>query len=191
MGKFLVGVIIGIVAFPVLLALYFFTGHVPAGVADRPFPLEKFIAGGALYASINKEAPKRDLSSFTKEDIVAGAGVYRHADCQDCHGFPAGVPPRETHVLYPPAPLLFSADGMVTDDPVGVTYWKVKNGIRLSGMPSYQSRLSDQEMWQVAAFVASADKLPPEALELLKPRFPPPGTTPGGAPTPTPPAGQK
>jgi thiosulfate dehydrogenase len=179
MGKFLAGVIIGIVAVPAFLALYFFTGHVPAAVSDRPFPLERFIAGGALYASVNKEAPKRDLSSFTKEDIVAGAGVYRHSDCQDCHGFPAGVPPRETHVLYPPAPLLFTPDGMVTDDPVGVTYWKVKNGIRLSGMPSYQSRLSDQEMWQVAAFVASADKLPPEALEPLKPRFPPPGATPG------------
>jgi thiosulfate dehydrogenase len=173
MGRFLLGLIIGLVAFPVLMGLYFFSGSVPAAVADRAFPLEKFIAGGALYARINKEAPKRDLSSFTKEDLVAGAGVYRHADCQDCHGFPMGVPPRETHVLYPPAPLLFTQQGTVTDDPVGVTYWKVKNGIRLSGMPSYESRLNDQQMWQVAAFVASADKLPPEAIEPLMPRVPP------------------
>jgi thiosulfate dehydrogenase len=172
MGRFLIGLIIGIVAFPVLLGLYFFTGSVPAAVSDRAFPLEKLIAGGALYARINKEAPKRDLSSFTKDDIVTGAGVYRHSDCQDCHGLPAGLQARPTHVLYPPAPLLFTQEGTVTDDPVGVTYWKVKNGIRLSGMPSYQSRLSDQEMWQVSAFVASADKLSPEALEPLKPRAP-------------------
>ena len=182
MGKFLIGFIIGVVAFPVLVGLYFLTGSVPAAVADHAFPLEKFIAGGALYAKINKEAPKRDLSSFTKEDIVAGASVYRHGDCQDCHGFPAGVPPRDTHVLYPPAPLLFTRDGNVADDPVGVTYWKVKNGIRLSGMPSYQSRLNDQQMWQVAAFVASEDRLPPEAIEPLMPRVPP-----AAAPTSPPP----
>jgi thiosulfate dehydrogenase len=170
MGKFLIGVIIGIVAFPVLLGLYFFTGRVPVGVADRAFFLEKFIAGGALYARINKEAPKRDLSSFTKEDLVAGAQVYRKSNCVGCHGGPPQFGQPVTHVLYPPAPLLFTPDGTVTDDPVGVSYWKVKNGIRLSGMPAYKDQLTDEQMWQVAAVVASADKLPPEVLELLRPR---------------------
>jgi mono/diheme cytochrome c family protein len=189
MGKFLVGLIIGILAFPVLLGLYFFTGSVPAAVSDRAFPLERLIAGGALDARISKEAPKRDLSSFTKEDLVAGAQVYRRSECMECHGGPPQFGQPETHVLYPPAPLLFTPDGTVTDDPVGVSYWKVKNGIRLSGMPSYKDQLTDQELWQVAALVASADKLPPEAFEPLKPpvqsAVPPPASapaTPAGKP---------
>ena len=36
-----------------------------------------------------------------------------------------------------------------------------------------KDRLSDQEIWQVSAFVTSADKLPPEALVPLQPRTPP------------------
>jgi mono/diheme cytochrome c family protein len=57
----------------------------------------------------------------------------------------------------------------VSDDPPGETYWKVANGIRLSGMPSYNQVLSDTEMWQVSVLLANADKpLPPAALELLK-----------------------
>jgi hypothetical protein len=36
--------------------------------------------------------------------------------------------------MYPQPPELFKGKG-VTDDPAGETYWKVANGIRLTGMP--------------------------------------------------------
>ena len=48
---------------------------------------------------------------------------------------------------------------MVTDDPEGVTYWKVTHGIRLSGMPGFAGTLSDTERWQLTLLVAHADKL--------------------------------
>jgi len=57
----------------------------------------------------------------------------------------------------------------VSDDPPGETYWKVANGIRLTGMPSYKPQLSDTEMWQVSQLLANADKpLPPDALSILR-----------------------
>ena len=53
----------------------------------------------------------------------------------------------------------------VSDDPPGETYWKVANGIRLTGMPSYKGVLTDTQMWQVSLLLANADKpLPPVAL---------------------------
>jgi hypothetical protein len=56
----------------------------------------------------------------------------------------------------------------VTDDPPGETYWKVANGIRLTGMPSYKDVLTETEMWQVSLLLANADKpLPPAALAIL------------------------
>jgi len=57
----------------------------------------------------------------------------------------------------------------VTDDPPGETYWKVANGIRLTGMPSYKGILSETEMWQVSLLLANADKpLPPAAVAILR-----------------------
>jgi mono/diheme cytochrome c family protein len=50
---------------------------------------------------------------------------------------------------------------MVTDDPQGITYWKVTHGIRLSGMPGFGGALSDTQRWQVTMLVASADRLSP------------------------------
>jgi len=36
-------------------------------------------------------------------------------------------------------------------------------------MPGFQVSLADQQIWQVTALVARADKLPPEVLDALKP----------------------
>jgi mono/diheme cytochrome c family protein len=57
----------------------------------------------------------------------------------------------------------------VSDDPPGETYWKVANGIRLTGMPSFKDLLTQDQMWQVSLLLANADKpLPPAALDNLK-----------------------
>ncbi len=63
---------------------------------------------------------------------------------------------------------MLTPEGMLTDDPVGVTYWKVQNGIRLSGMPSFGAILTDSERWQVSALLARVNMLPAEAQEALK-----------------------
>jgi thiosulfate dehydrogenase len=172
--RFVTGFILGIVLLPVLAAIYFLGGFAPTAVADRPFPFEKLIAGRALEARIRREAPNRDVASFTTADIMAGAQTFRQG-CAGCHGLPEQMPPFPEPTMYPAPPQLFTPDGQVTDDPVGVTYWKIKNGIRLSGMPSFKSVLREDQMWQTAALLARADKLPPEALDILKqPLFPPP-----------------
>jgi thiosulfate dehydrogenase len=64
--------------------------------------------------------------------------------------------------MFPKVPQLFHGTG-VTDDPVGETFWKVQNGIRLTGMPAFKGSLSDEEMWQVSQLLAQADKLPDSA----------------------------
>ncbi len=185
MGKFVWGLIIGLIAFPILGAVYLLSGYAPAGVTDRPFPFEQYIAGAALESRIHRMAPKRDLSSFSAADILAGAQTYRKG-CGGCHGLPQQTSPFPEPKMYPEPPQLFTPDGYVTDDPVGVTYWKIKNGIRMTGMPSFNGVFKDDEMWQIAALLASADKLPPEALDTLKqPLFPPPPSAPAPNEAPT------
>lgn len=73
--------------------------------------------------------------------------------------------------MYPEAPQLFVHK--VTDDPAGETYWKVANGIRLTGMPAFKDSLSETEMWQASLMLANADKLPAAATEILKQPLPP------------------
>jgi thiosulfate dehydrogenase len=178
MGKFLLGLIIGLLILPVLALLYVGTGQVPIAATDPPMPFEKTFAGGAVYRRIERLAPTRDISDFKTPDLVTGADAYQK-NCAFCHGLPRQPAPPVAEGLFPHAPQLFTPDGTVTDDPVGVSYWKVKNGIRLTGMPSFQAALSDQQMWDVAALVTLADKLPREARDTLRPQATAPVTSSG------------
>ena len=70
--------------------------------------------------------------------------------------------------MFPKPPHLFKGKG-VTDDEPGETYWKVANGIRLTGMPSFRSGLSETQMWQVSLLLANADKISDRVKQELKP----------------------
>jgi thiosulfate dehydrogenase len=52
--------------------------------------------------------------------------------------------------MYPKPPQLFHGKG-VTDDPVSESYWKVANGIRLTGMPAFKTKLSDTQVCKSAS----------------------------------------
>ena len=75
-------------------------------------------------------------------------------------------------------PELFPGRG-VTDDPPGETFWKVANGIRLTGMPGFNESLSQTQMWQISLMLANADKLPPSVTAVLagQPETPQPTPT--------------
>ena len=167
MRKFSLGLIVGLLIFPLLVIAYLMMGFAPAAATAPPMPFERFIAGTALHERISREAPKRDASTFTTEDVEDGAEVYKKS-CAMCHGALSQPAPLIAKGMFPEAPQLLTPDGMVTDDPVGETYWKVKNGIRLSGMPSFASSLTEKQMWDVSALLARANKLPPTAQQELQ-----------------------
>jgi mono/diheme cytochrome c family protein len=75
---------------------------------------------------------------------------------------------------------------MVTDDPPGRIYWKVENGIRLTGMPGFKDMLTPTQMWQVSQMLQHADKLPDQTKAALAK----PAALPVAPPSPTPAAMQ-
>lgn len=64
-----------------------------------------------------------------------------------------------------PSPPQLASDG-AEDDPEGWTFWKVKHGIRWTGMPSWKSVLSDQQIWSLALFPKHMNKLPSAAEQV-------------------------
>jgi thiosulfate dehydrogenase len=83
--------------------------------------------------------------------------------CAICHGAAAGdVSASPIAKGEYPKPPQFGTGG-VEDDADGVTYWKIKHGIRLSGMPSWNASLTDEQIWSLALFLKHMDKLPPAA----------------------------
>jgi thiosulfate dehydrogenase len=168
MKNFMLGLIVGIVLLPAFAFLYIWFGHAPVATAAPPFPLERKLAGMALHARIEKEAPKESPVAATEPNLLAGANLYRD-HCAVCHGMPGETKTATAAGMYPSPPQLFRGKG-VTDDSPGETFWKAANGIRLTGMPAYRGPLSDEQLWQVSQLLANADKLPPSVkAEMARP----------------------
>jgi len=185
---FLIGLIIGLILVPLCVYVYFVTGSAPVATAAPDMPFEKMLAHGALSAHIAKEMPKSVPVPADETNFAAGAQVYRE-NCAVCHGLPGGTPTAVARGMYPKPPKLLEGTG-VTDDQPGETYWKVANGIRLTGMAGFSESLSQTQMWQVSLLLAHADKLPDSvktALYRPTPLVPEQGAPPApSAPAPKP-----
>jgi mono/diheme cytochrome c family protein len=119
----------------------------------------------ALNARLQKEMPKTVPIEASEANYLAGARQYL-THCAVCHGVPGKEPTAIARGEFPKPPEMLKGTG-VTDDPPGETYWKVANGIRLTGMPGFSQSLSTTEMWQIALMLANADKLPPSVTAVL------------------------
>jgi len=164
--KFVSGLIIGVAVVPIAFYLYMRSGRAPVATSAPPMPMEKMLANSALHAKLREEAPKTAPIRADETALLAGVRVYRD-DCAVCHGVPHQPATAVSKGMYPRPPQLFQPDETVTDDPAGVTFWKAKYGIRLSGMPGFQASLSDEQLWQVSLLLAGADKLPTSVQQAL------------------------
>jgi thiosulfate dehydrogenase len=166
MGKFIFGVIVTIVLGAIAVYCYFALGLAPVATAAQAMPFEKKLAKLGLNKRIEKEMPKNPPNSpMGDSEYQAAANIYKD-QCAFCHGLPNQQRPPAATGMYPQPPQLFRGHG-VTDDEPGETYWKVANGIRLTGMPAYKQSLNDQQLWQVTMLLKNADKLPPAAQTII------------------------
>jgi thiosulfate dehydrogenase len=168
-GKFLLGLLFGIASVALGGWAYLRFGNLPVAVTDHAWAYEHQLTHTALDARIDRE--KKPAPFGTGEDVFeSGAHVYRE-QCASCHGVP-GKPVPFAKDMYPDAPQLWvkhknSAVVGVSDDDTGETYWKVANGIRLTGMPSFQHILTDTQMWQVSLLLKNADQPLPDPVSRI------------------------
>jgi len=138
-------------------------GVIPAAANGKPIWLEHWMARTSLRATLARDSPKGpDPVPLTDANLIAGIDLYGQ-HCAICHGTAQGKDSASPVAKgeYPSPPQLAS-DG-VEDDPTGWTFWKIQNGIRWTGMPSWKDTLSDQQAWTLALFLKRMDKLPPAA----------------------------
>ncbi len=160
---FILGIVLAGVAAVAFAYIVLRTGLVPAAADGKPLPLESWAARTSLRATLARDAPKGpNPVKLTDASLIAGIELYAQ-HCAICHGTAKGKasPSPVAKGEYPSPPQLAS-DG-VEDDPQGWTFWKIDNGIRWTGMPSWRGTLDSQQMWTLALFLKHMDKLPATA----------------------------
>src|SRR5262249_14346883 len=165
MKGFLTGIVFTLIllAFGVFAASSF--GWYPMGADNPSSGLERSITTRALDVYADKHKPVLDNpTKLTADTLTEGAKEYEE-HCAFCHGgAKAKVSPMRDK-FNPPVPQLLDD---IPHDPDNWLFWVTKHGVRMTGMPSWDGVMSDEEIWKVIAFIKHSDKLPPETAAAWK-----------------------
>lgn len=155
------GIVFAVVAAAVAGYAVIRAGILPANADERPPKVEVWAAKTSLHATLRRSAPRvTDPLPATSDNLIAGVKLYAQ-NCAVCHGDASGKATNVAKGLYQEPPQL--ANDGVEDDPDGVTFWKLKHGIRWTGMPAFDKTLSDKQLWQLTLFLKTMDHLPQAA----------------------------
>ncbi|MFN7943874.1 MAG: cytochrome c [Blastocatellia bacterium] len=160
--QFIKGILTGIAAVlvgaAVIALLVMKLGAVPVNADQQPSALEARLLGLALQSSIARHAGQQPSPlPATEENLMAGAEIYTQM-CARCHGQPNAGPRIYGTSFYPPAPPFATHQPQYTE---GELFWIIKHGIRNTAMPAWGRQLSDENVWQVVAFLKRFNSLPP------------------------------
>jgi mono/diheme cytochrome c family protein len=135
-----------------IAAAVFFGGYYSvAGTAEDP-AIVKWALIQVRTASITrhaKDTPPANLAD--PATIQAGAREYSKQGCATCHGAPGATWAKFSEGLHPDPPDLKEVVNDLTPEQL---FWVIKNGINMTGMPSFAlAGAKDEELWSIVAFV--------------------------------------
>src|SRR6266850_3966473 len=128
-------------------AAFFFGGfYSVAGTQEEPAAV-KWAMVQVRQASIARHAATVEAPPPTFVDaatVQAGARAYSERGCVNCHGGPGIEWAKFSEGLHPDPPDLKE----VADDEPRMIFWVIKNGINMTGMPSFgKIGVDDKEIW--------------------------------------------
>jgi mono/diheme cytochrome c family protein len=141
------GLVVAIIA-----AVFFFGGFFNVAATNpEPAPVSWALIK-VRVASVDRHATDRPPAGYDSADKVqAGAKAYLARGCTNCHGGPGVEWQKFSEGLRPDPPDLTK---IVPNREPRHLFWVVKNGINMTGMPSFGAiGMEDPEIWSVVAFL--------------------------------------
>jgi len=178
-------------------AVFFLGGfYTVAGTAKDPALVEWALVR-VRTASIIRHAHDAPPGNFNDAaNVQAGAREFAEHGCANCHGAPGVNWAKYSEGMHPDPPDL---KDVVNDRTPEQLFWVIKNGINMTGMPSFKlAGATDEDIWLIVAYlkklpsIAEADykawTAPPPAPAALAPNPPAPEPAAPAAPAVPPPA---
>jgi len=133
-------------------AAFFFGGYYNvAGTVEDP-AIVHWALVKVRTASVDRYAHDQPPASINDPaSVQAGAKAFSAHGCTNCHGAPGVNWAKFSEGLHPDPPDLKE---IVGDRSPSQLFWVIKNGINMTGMPSFAlAGVKDDEIWSIVAFL--------------------------------------
>lgn len=142
-------------------AAFFFGGFYNVAGSQEDPAIVQWALVKVRTNSIVRHAHDQPPSGFDDSaKVKVGAREFAEHGCVNCHGAPGVKWAKFSEGLHPDPPDLKDVVSEVTPSQL---FWVIKNGINMTGMPSFgRVKVSDEEIWSITAFVKGIGTVSPE-----------------------------
>jgi mono/diheme cytochrome c family protein len=95
--------------------------------------------------------------------LERGMPLYQ-MHCVQCHGAP-GVAPQPFALGLTPAPANLALKARTAD--AAQLFWTIKHGLKMTGMPAWEFRLNESDIWMLVAFINRLPTLTPDEYRAI------------------------
>ena len=143
--------LLAFIAFLLLAAVGFvYSGFYDISATDQHLAPTYHAIRKTMQRSVERRAKDIDVPPLgAPAQLERGLSLYR-AHCVQCHGAP-GIAPEPFALGLTPLPTPLARSGL--DRTSAELYWVLKHGIKMTGMPAWQFRMADDDLWAVVAFL--------------------------------------
>jgi mono/diheme cytochrome c family protein len=158
--KVLVGFILCLIMLAIGGVIYIYSGTYDVSALNRDEGVTRWILETTMDNSVKRHAKTIEIPSLDDSTMILRGYAHYSRMC-GCHGSPG----RESNRAYNPEPpeLYKTASEWEPNE----LFWIVKNGIKMTGMPSFAKRSSDEEIWDMVAFLRILPKVTPEQYKAM------------------------
>ncbi|HVE49715.1 MAG TPA: c-type cytochrome [Casimicrobiaceae bacterium] len=113
----------------------------------------------ATRRSIAMRAKHIEAPPLDDPALIARGATHFRVHCVQCHGAPGVAPEPFALGLTPAAKNLVYTARIATSAEL---FWTIKHGLKMTGMPAWAFRMTDEEIWSVVAFMHKLTTLTPD-----------------------------
>src|SRR4030095_2871854 len=132
------------------LALLIVSGVYDISATDQHTKPVYWLIELTMKRSVQLRAREHETPNLASADVIDKGFAHYRDRCLRCHGGPGHAPDDAALGMTPvPANLIPTTQQWTA----AKIHWVVKNGIKMTGMPAWRYRMSDDEIWEVVAFI--------------------------------------
>lgn len=152
--KIITTIILTLAAVALIGIIYMYSGVYDVSVQNRDKGITKWILETTMDNSVEHHA-KNIVAPALDDSAMIWKGFTHYDRMCGCHSDP-GEKMRPSRYEPHPPPLYRTADDWKPNE----LFWIIKNGIKMSAMPAFGMRSSDDEIWSIVAFLKYFPKMP-------------------------------
>jgi len=150
------------------VTIFVYSGVYNVAASSKDSAVMHWLLSTTREVSVEHEAKSVTLppeNVMTSPETIRIGLVHYKEMCIVCHGAP-GVEPGEARAgLNPKPPLLAKRHN---DMSIRETFWVIKHGIKMTGMPAWGATHDDDKIWAMVAFVNKLPQISPDEYQTMQ-----------------------